>query len=280
MAVAAVRRWRRLRIGAVYSALGLVVVVNLVPWLWMWLAAFKTRAQVLAPDPVWIFTPTLENFPRVFLDRDFLLFLRNSLLVAFGTLGLCLLVGVPAAYAFSRFRIAGGKHLFFFILSTRMAPPVVIALPLYLLFAELGILATHWAVILAHTTFTLSFVVWMMKGFFDDMPTAIEAAAMTDGYTRFQTFRKIILPVAKPGIVATSVFAFLFSWNEFLFSLVLAGQDARTLPAAFPGLVTPHGTYWGQVAAAGAVVTIPVLILVFLLQRYLVRGLSFGAVTG
>lgn len=280
MAVAAVRRWRRLRIGAVYAALGLVVVVNLVPWLWMWLAAFKTRAQVLAPDPVWIFTPTLENFPRVFLDRDFLLFLRNSLLVAFGTLGLCLLVGVPAAYAFSRFRVAGGKHLFFFILSTRMAPPVVIALPLYLLFAELGILATHWAVILAHTTFTLSFVVWMMKGFFDDMPTAIEAAAMTDGYTRFQTFRKIILPVAKPGIVATSVFAFLFSWNEFLFSLILAGQDARTLPAAFPGLVTPHGTYWGQVAAAGAVVTIPVLILVFLLQRYLVRGLSFGAVTG
>lgn len=264
----------------VYTALGVLVVVNVVPWLWMWMAAFKNRTQILSPDPVWIFTPTFENFPAVFLGRDFLLFLRNSLAVAGGTLILCLLVGIPAAYAFSRFRIPGGKHLFFFILSTRMAPPVVIALPLYLLFRNLGLLATHWAVILAHTTFTLAFVVWMMKGFFDEMPTAIEAAAMTDGYTRFQTFRKIILPVAKPGIVATSTFAFLFSWNEFLLALVLAGQDARTLPAAFPGLVTPHGTYWGQVAAAGAVVTIPVLILVFVLQRYLVRGLSFGAVTG
>jgi multiple sugar transport system permease protein len=270
----------RIRMTAVYTALGVLVVVNVVPWLWMWMAAFKNRTQILSPDPVWIFTPTFENFPAVFLDRGFALFLRNSLIVAGGTLILCLLVGIPAAYAFSRFRIPGGKHLFFFILSTRMAPPVVIALPLYLLFRNLGLLATHWAVILAHTTFTLAFVVWMMKGFFDEMPTAIEAAAMTDGYTRFQTFRRIILPVAKPGIVATSTFAFLFSWNEFLLALVLAGQNARTLPAAFPGLVTPHGTYWGQVAAAGAVVTIPVLILVFVLQRYLVRGLSFGAVTG
>jgi multiple sugar transport system permease protein len=278
--VASVRARAPGRMAAVYVALGVLVVINVAPWLWMWMAAFKTRAQVLSPNPQWLFSPTFENFPEVLLRQGFLDFLRNSLIVAVGTLALCLLVGVPAAYAFSRFRIPGGKHLFFFILSTRMAPPVVIALPLYLLFSNLGILATHGAVILAHTTFTLAFVVWMMKGFFDEMPTAIEAAAMTDGYTRFQAFRKVILPVAKPGIVATSTFAFLFSWNEFLLSLVLAGQGARTLPAAFPGLVTPHGTYWGQVAAAGAVVTIPVLILVFLLQRHLVRGLSFGAVTG
>lgn len=257
-----------------------VLVVNILPWLWMLLAAFKTRVDLLSTNPIWVFKPTLENFPAAFIDHEFLKFLINSIVISSGSLTLSLALGIPAAYALSRYRVLGQKHLFFAILTTRMAPPIVMALPLYILFARFRILGTHIAVILAHSTFILAFVIWMMKGFFDDLPIALEAAALTDGYSRFQVFRKISLPLVKPGIVATALFSFIFSWNEFLFALVLAGENARTLPAAFPGLVTPHGTYWGQVSAAGAVVSIPVLILVFILQKHLVRGLTLGAVTG
>jgi multiple sugar transport system permease protein len=257
-----------------------VLVVNILPWLWMFLAAFKTRVDLLSTNPIWVFKPTLENFPAAFIDHEFLKYLTNSVIISAGAVILGLAIGIPAAYGFSRYRVMGQKHIFFGILTTRMAPPIVLALPLYILFAKLAILGTHIAVILAHSTFTLSFVIWMMKGFFDDLPLGVEAAALTDGYSQFQVFRKISLPLVKPGIVATALFSFIFSWNEFLFALVLAGENARTLPAGFPGLVTPHGTYWGQVSAAGAVVSIPVLILVFILQKHLVRGLTLGAVTG
>ncbi len=261
-----------------WGAIGCVLLVNLLPWLWMLLAAFKTRAQLLSPVPRWIFQPTLENFPAVFLDRGFLQYLLNSIGIGVASMLLSLLAGVPAAYCFSRFRIRGREHLFFNILTTRMAPPVVFALPLYILFAKLQILGTHLAVILGHTSFTLAFVIWLMHGFFTEVPTELDEAARLDGCTAWRAFWHVVLPLVKPGLVAAAVFAFLFSWNEFLFSLVLAGQDARTLPAAFPGLVTPHGTYWGQVAAAGFVASIPGLILVFCFQRYLVRGLTAGAV--
>ena len=254
------------------------MLIMFVPYFWMILSSLKTRVDLLSTTPKWIFKPTLENFPKVFIEREFLKYFVNSLIISVSSLTISLIIGIPCAYAISRFDFQAKGHFFFYILSTRMAPPVAFALPMYILFSKFGILGTHLAVILAHTTITLSFIIWIMKGFFDDIPIELEQAAMTDGYTIFGAFRNVILPIVKPGIVATSLFSFIFSWNEFLFALVLGGSASRTLPAAFPGLVTPHGTFWAQLSAAGTVVTIPIIILAFILQKHLVRGLSFGAV--
>lgn len=257
-----------------------IIFANLLPWLWMFMSGFKSRPDIMSPNPVWIFRPTLNNFYEVFITKGFLRYFGNSITVALFALLVSLLVGVPAAYAFSRFKITGKGHLFFYVLTTRMAPPITVAVPLYILFSRINLLGTYMGLIIAHTTFTLAFVIWLMKGFFDDIPTEIDEAAMTDGYSRFQAFRKAVLPMVKSGIIATALFAFIFSWNEFLFGLLLASDATRTLPAAFPGLIRPHGTLWGEVTAAGSVVTIPVVILIFVLQRHLVRGLTFGAVKG
>jgi multiple sugar transport system permease protein len=262
----------------IIASIVLVILLTFLPYFWMFLSSFKTRADLLSTVPRWIFTPTLDNFPEVFIERDFLKYFVNSLIIGVSSLVLSLLVGVPCAYAISRFQMPGKGHFFVYVLSTRMAPGVAFALPMYILFSKMGILGSHMAVILAHITLVLSFVIWIMKGFFDDLPIELEQAAMVDGYTVWGAFWHVILPIVKPGIVATSLFGFIFSWNEFLFALVLGGSASRTLPAAFPGLVTPHGTFWAQMSAAGTVVTVPIIILAIVLQKHLVRGLSFGAV--
>jgi multiple sugar transport system permease protein len=174
--------------------------------------------------------------------------------------------------------VFGGKHLFFYVLTTRMAPGIAIVLPLYMFFQTLGILGTVWAVTIAHTTFNLALVIYLMRNFFDDVPKELDEAALLDGATEWHVFSKVVLPLARPGIAVTMVLAFLFSWNEFLFAMIIGGTEAQTLPAGFPGLVTPLGTYWGQLAAVSVVVSVPVLILVWSIQRHLARGLTLGAV--
>ena len=168
----------------------------------------------------------------------------------------------------------------FFILSSRMAPPITIAIPLYILFQKIGILGHYSAVIISHVTFGMALVVWLVKTFFDDIPSDLEDAGRVDGCSRFNVFRYIMLPLALPGIVVSALFVFVFSWSEFLFALILSGHDARTMPPAFPGLITPHGTFWGQCAAAATISTIPGVLLILLFHKYLVRGLTFGAVKG
>jgi len=258
----------------------IILAINLFPWLWMFNLGFRERHDILSPNPVWIFKPTLMNFVKGLFEERMWRFTVNSLIIAFVNTVLCLAVGVPAAYAFSRFPIPGKKRIFYIILTTRMAPAVVIALPLYIMFSKLRLLGTHIGLILAHTTFTLPFVIWLMRGFFDDIPADIDAAAMTDGYTRFGAFFHVVLPLVRSGIVAVALFSFIFSWNEFLFGLILTGSESRTLPVGIRGLIRPHGTLWGEVCAVSSIATIPVIILVFFLQRHLVRGLTLGAVKG
>jgi multiple sugar transport system permease protein len=255
-----------------------VTVLALIPFLWLILTAFKERTDILSPVPTLWFTPTLSNFYEAFFVGEFGRYLRNSMVVASGTVLICLLVGLPAAYAFSRFRVFGEKHLFFYVLTTRMAPGIALVLPLYMFFQTIGLLGTVWAVMISHTTFNLALVIYLMRNFFEDIPKALDEAALTEGATEWQVFWRIILPLARPGIAVTAVLAFLFSWNEFLFALMIGGAYAQTLPAGFPGLVTPLGTYWGQLAAVSVVVSLPVLILVWFVQRHLARGLTFGAV--
>jgi len=263
-----------------YLMTGLMVVLFLFPWLWVFTLGFKTRSQILSPNIVWIWQPTLVNIQRVLFEKGYWLLIVNSLIIAVSTVVLCMLIGVPAAYAFSRFPIPGKESWFYMILTFRMAPAVVLALPLYIIFARLQLLGTYVAPILAHCTFTLPFVIWLMRSFFEDIPKEIDAAAMTDGYTRWGVFWHAILPLVKSGMVAVALFSLIFSWNEFLYGLILTSDQTRPVAAQIPSLIRPHGTLWGEVCALATVASIPVALLIFALQRQLVRGLSFGAVKG
>jgi multiple sugar transport system permease protein len=270
------RGWR----GAGKAVILAVIAVGVVPYLWMVLTSFKSRIDALADTPRWWFAPTLAHYPEVFVNKQYAPLLWNSVIVAIGSTLLSLVLGVPAAYAFARLSFRGKEDLFFFFLTTRMAPAISIVVPMYLLFNWLGLADTRTAVILAHSTFNLSLVVWMMRGFFADIPAAIDEAAMLDGHSRAGAFARVVLPLAAPGIAATAVLCFILSWNEFLYAFILAAFESRTLTVGIPGLVTPHGTLWGQVAAVAVVATVPILVFTAAVQRHLVRGLTFGAVKG
>tara|TARA_B100000809_G_scaffold262532_2_gene313708 strand:+ start:650 stop:1471 length:822 start_codon:yes stop_codon:yes gene_type:complete len=265
---------------AAVATLVVVLVLFLTPYLWIFLTSFKTRLDALADVPVWTFSPTFEHYPKIFIDKGYLSLVWNSLNVAIFSTLLSLSIGVPAAYVFARYDFAGKEDLFFFFLTTRMAPPISIVVPMFLLFSLIGLTDMPIAVILAHTTFNLSLVVWMMRGFFADIPREIDEAAMLDGHTRGGTFLKILLPLASPGLAATAVLCFILSWNEFLYAFILVAFESRTLTVGIPGLVTPHGTLWGQVTAVAVVATLPILLFTFLVQKHLVRGLTFGAIKG
>jgi multiple sugar transport system permease protein len=267
------------------SGIGIVLIIlacliAVLPYLWTFLSGFKERTDILSTTPKLKFKPTLVNFPEVFIKNGFLLYLKNSMVTAFLTVVVSMLVGVPAAYAFSRYHIFGKKHLYFYFLTTRMCPGVAEALPLYIMFSKFGLLGTTPGLVLAHCTFIVAFVVYVMRTFFDDIPEDLDNAALVDGYTEFGAFWKVIVPIVKPGIASTALLSFIFSWNEMMFALILGGHTGKTLPASFSGLITPHGTFWGQLCAAAGVVTLPIIILAAFLQKYLIRGLSFGAVKG
>lgn len=270
------RAWKT----AALAAIIVVLVLLLLPYLWIIMTSFKTRLDALADVPVWIFTPTFDHYPEVFIDKGYLPLVWNSIIVAVLGTTLSLIVGAPAAYVFARFDFRGKEDLFFFFLTTRMAPPISVVVPMFLLFTTLGITDKPIAVILAHTTFNLSLVVWMMRGFFSDIPREIDEAAMMDGHSQFGTFLKVLVPLAAPGLAATAVLCFILSWNEFLYAFILVAFEGRTLTVGIPGLVTPHGTLWGQVAAVAVVATLPIIVFTFLVQKHLVRGLTFGAVKG
>ena len=267
-----IARWLEL------AVIWMATAIALIPFVWLILTAFKHRTDVMSPTLELLFVPTLSNFREAFVVGGFTENLVNSLLTAGASTLLCLVLGLPAAYAFSRFRVYGEKHVYFYILTTRMAPGVALVLPLYMLFQSMGILGTKSAVTIAQTAFNLALVVYLMRNFFNDIPREVDEAALTEGATEWQVFRRILLPLARSGIAVTAMISFLFAWNEFLFAFMIGGSGTQTLPAAFPGLVTPHGTYWGQLAAASVVVSIPVLVMIWFIQRHLARGLTFGAV--
>jgi multiple sugar transport system permease protein len=263
-----------------YILTALLVIFFLFPWLWVFSLGFKTRAEIMSPNIVWLWTPTLNNFIQVLILKGYWKLIINSLIVAVSAVSLCIIIGVPTAYAFSRFPIPGKESWFYMILTFRMAPAVVLALPLYVIFARIKLLGTYGAPILAHCTFTLPFVIWLMRSFFEDIPKEIDAAAMTDGYSRAGAFLHAVLPLVKSGIVAVALFSIIFSWNEFLYGLILTSDITRPVASQIPSLIRPHGTLWGEVCALATTASLPVAFLIFALQRQLVRGLSFGAVKG
>ncbi len=223
------------------------------------------------------FTPTLKHYRTLFADNNFGTYLFNSVIASLGSALISVVFGSMAAYALSRIDFRGKKDLFFWIISTRMAPVVAVMVPLYAIFRGAGLIGTLPGLILAYTTFNLPFAIWILKGFFDNVPYAIEEAAMCDGCTRFQAFREI-LPLVAPGIGAFLVLCVLFAWNDFLFASIIGSGGAKTLPVATKELVQPQNIQWGKIMAAGVVTTLPMMFLGLLIRRYLVTGLTMGAV--
>lgn len=290
-----------------------VTIVMLLPVAWMILTALKNPVQSVTVPPGVFFKPTIESFVFLVTERvqllpaeleayrnrddlswseeitakrgqkitrtsDFPGQFVNSLIVASVSTFFSVAFGVLSAYAFSRFKVPGEDDLLFFILSTRMLPPVVVTIPLFLMYRELGLYDTHFGLILLYTTFNLSFSVWLLKGFIDEIPKEYEEAALVDGYTRLQAFRKVVLPQAVTGIAATIVFCFIFAWNEYAFAAMLTADKSRTAPPSIPTMQGVGRIEWETIAAASLAFLIPVVIVTFALRRHLLRGVTFGAI--
>lgn len=267
-----------------YGLAGLAVLSALLPVYWMMTISLKREVDQFSVPPKWFaFSPTLAHFREAFVERAFGQYLLTSAIVAVVSTICAILLGTLAAYALAGFRLPHklNTRVALWILSTRMFPPIVTAVPLFLLMSDLRLLDTTLSLIIVYTAFNLPFVVWMMRGFFKEIPRELEEAARVDGDSRLGALWRVILPLAAPGLAATAVFCLIISWNEFLFALTLTQTDnAMTLPVGIAGRVTQYEIEWGVMSAAGVVAMIPILIFALAVQRYLVRGLSLGAVKG
>jgi multiple sugar transport system permease protein len=275
------RRQRNRRLGqvATWAVLILALLFFVLPVVWIGLTSFKSQGEVFTYPPVfWPKHINLRFFGAV-LHGIGGKSLEDSAIVASSSTAIALAVSIPTAYSISRYRV-GGKNLAMWILSVRMFPPVVSAIPLFLLFRKFGLIDTYWALIIAYLTFNVPFIVWLVKGFFDDLPRDLEEAALVDGSNRWQAFYRIALPLALPGVVTSGLLAFMFAWNEFLLALFLTRSQVRTLPIGLSSLVGGHEILWGQIGALAIMAILPVILLAFALQRYVVRGLTLGAVKG
>ena len=293
-----------------------IALVILLPIFVMINTAFKTRPEVVAVPPKLIYSPTLEGFVLLLTERaiaspatleqlqaaadegelglfdrlalqsgqeitgpsQYVTRLRNSVIIAGLSTIASVVLAVFAGYAFSRYQVKGKNDLLFFILSTRFLPAVVVTVPLFIMYTQLDLHDTHIGMILLYTVFNLSLAVWLMKSFFDEIPTEYEEAALVDGYTRLQAFFRIVLPQAATGVAATTVFCLIFAWNEYAFALMLTSENARTAPPSIATMIGRGGIEWTAIAVGSLGFLIPVVVVVFLLRNYLLRGVTFGAV--
>jgi len=286
-------------------------VVALIPLVWIVLTGLKTPSDAIAYPPKVLFDASLEGYINLFTNRsrqtpEYMASLPppetwyealvrkrnmvitgpsrfagrywNSLIIGFGSTFLAVFLGTLAAYAFSRFKVPIKDDLLFFILSTRMMPPIAVAIPIYLMYRTLGLNDTHLGMILLYTAVNLSLAVWLLKGFMDEIPREYEEAALIDGYSRIHAFWKIVLPQAKTGIAATAIFCLIFAWNEYAFALLLTSGRAQTAPPFIPIIIGEGGLDWPAVGAGTTLFLLPVVIFTVLLRKHLLRGITFGAV--
>ena len=275
------RRFGRLRPASLlaYVFLGGFLVAMLFPIYWIIVSSVKTRIDTLALPPVWLFPPTFEAYRRVFIDEHYSRYFVNTAVIAAATTLISLAVGSMAAYVLDRFRIRFSNLIAYALLGTRMIFPIVYAIPLFLVFRDLNLLDTHLGLIVAYTTFSLPYAVWIMAGFFAAVPREIDEAAMVDGCSRFGAFCRVILPLTAPGLAAATIYILLLSWNEFMFALVLAGGGvAKTLPVAAAQLIGQREIQWNELCAVSTAAILPLLIFFAFVNKYLVRGMIAGAV--
>jgi multiple sugar transport system permease protein len=261
--------------------LALALAWTLVPLLWMLLSSFKNRADVTAASPKVAFEPTFENYRGLFTGANNLTpYIWHSVLAAGLSAVLAVGFGALAGYGLSRTTMRGKKHLAFWIISTRMAPIAAVVLPLFLIFRGIGLIDTIPGLVLAYLTFNLPFAIWLMSAFFAEVPPSLEESALVAGCTRWQAFRWVILPLTKSGLVTTFVLCLVFAWNDYAFAVVFSGPNSQTLPIAASQLVTQTGIDWGQLTAIGTIVVVPMMLAGLAVRRWLVTGLTLGAVTG
>jgi multiple sugar transport system permease protein len=257
-----------------------ITVLFVFPVYWTLSLSVKPRSIMFSLPPKWLYQPIWDHYLSVFADGDFIRPVVNSIVLAVSSTALVVVIGTPAAYSLARLRPRGRDDLMMFVLASRMAPPIALVIPFFLLYRNFGLLQTHLGLVIAYMTFNLSFYVWLLAVFSRDIPHDLEGAGFADGYGPTYVFFRVMLPLMRPSIIATAVLVFIFAWNEFLFALILGGRTAQTLPVAISRFITPSGVQFGPLAALGTVAILPVALLVFALHKHIVRGLSLGAVKG
>jgi len=272
-----VRAREMLTKGGYAVLLAIVLLAFLAPFVWMILNSLKTPLQISQTPPDLVFTPTLANYANVFGSQDFLPYMRNSTIIAGGSTLFALVLGLPAAYSIARFR---QRTLSTAILVARIVPGITFLIPWFILFRQLHLVDTFLALILTHMLVGLPFIVWVMIPFFEAIPRELDEAARVDGCSIPSAFARVILPLSVPGVLSASILAFIFSWNNFMFSIVLATNRTKTLPVAIYNFISYAQIDWGGLMAAAVVITVPVLVLALVTQRFIVRGLTAGAVKG
>jgi multiple sugar transport system permease protein len=264
-----------------YVLVVFVLLWTVVPIVWMVLSSFKTPDDLVSDTPRVLFAPTFEHYVGLFTGGNNLgEYIENSLLAAGISTAIAVALGCLAGYGLSRSHFRGKDHVSFWIISTRMAPIAAVILPLYAVFRALDLLNSTTGLVVAYLTFNLPFAIWIMNAFFADLPPALEEAAMVDGATRFGAFWRVALPLTAPGIVTTAILCLVFSWNDYAFASSFAGPGSQTLPIAASQLITQTGINWGQLMAIGTIVVLPMVVAGLAVRRWLVKGLTLGAVTG
>ncbi|GAA5040705.1 multiple sugar transport system permease protein [Thermocatellispora tengchongensis] len=259
----------------------LAMLWTLVPLAWMLLSSFKNRVDVTASTPQVFFTPTLDNYRNLFRGPNNLApYILHSVLAAGISALLAVFLGALAGYGLARTQMRGKRHLAFWIISTRMAPIAAIVVPLFLIFRGLGLIDSIPGLVLAYLTFNLPFAIWLMSAFFAEVPSSLEESALVSGCSRWQAFYLVILPLTKSGLVTTFILCLVFAWNDYAFAVVFSGPNSQTLPIAASQLVTQTGIDWGQLTAIGTIVVVPMMLAGLAVRRWLVTGLTLGAVTG
>lgn len=261
-----------------FVVLIIVIVIPMIfPFVWMIMSSFKTQVDIISWPPKFIFKPTLRNFNKVFNEQNFLKYLKNSIIVGVGSGVISLLLGLPAAYSIARFN---QRRLSVMILVARLMPGISFLMPWYIVFSRLRLMDSYTALILSHILISLPVVVWVMSSYFESVPTEMEESAMVDGATMQRAFVSIILPLSVPGIVTSTTLSFIFSWNNFMFSQVLSMEKTKTLPIAVYNFMSYAEVDWGGVMAAAVAIMLPAIILTMIFQKYVVKGLTMGAVKG
>ncbi len=268
---------KRITLAVLYFVLIIACLLVLLPLLWTLRTSFVHRVLAYKIPPDWFFTPTLDNYRVILNEHPFPLFFANSLIVALLSTLICLIIGAPAAYSYSRYK-TGGNALRVSMLSTQMLPAITLVIPFFLIYKMIGLYNTRIGLVITYITFNIPFIVWILIGFFDGVPRELEESAMVDGCTRFGAFMKIIVPISLPGMLSAGVFSFVLSWNEFLFALILTGKTTKTMPVAVSGLMTQQGSHIGAISAAVMLIILPMIFLYFGLRTFLIKGMIAGAI--
>jgi multiple sugar transport system permease protein len=260
------------------SFAALVVLIWLGPILWMLNISFKTRAQISVKTPTFLFTPTLKNYEAIFTEVPLLKYLTNSLIIATSATVVTLVLASMAVYAFTRFDFKGRGGILNWVLSLRMLPTIAVVVPFYILFQRLNMLDTYHGMIIAYLPMTLPFAIWLLYGFVRELPKTLDEAAILDGCGYWKTFSEIIMPLSLPSLAVSGIFTFILVWNEFLLAMIMTGYETKTVAVGMSEFILSYEVVWGQLAAASMVFLLPLLLVVFLLQRYIVQGMTLGAI--